>query len=64
MTFKSVLQSVLFSQPYQKSASWNNKPSKFDFPNSLNRNIHELIYKMDDNLICMQIKEINSATDF
>lgn len=64
MAFDSVLWSVLFSQPYQQSASWDNKPSKYDFSKLVNSNIAEFPYKMFDDLVCMQIKETDMATDF
>lgn len=62
--FQTCLTVSLIFQPYQQLASWKNKPSKFDLSSSVNRNIPEVIYKMDDNLIRVQIKEINLASDF
>lgn len=64
MAFDSVLWSVLFSQPYQQSAGWDNKPSKYDFSNLVKSNIAKLTYKMFDDLVCMQIQESKMATDF
>lgn len=64
MAFDSVLWSVLFSQPYQQSAGWDYKPSKYDFSNLVKSNIAKLTYKMFDDLVCMQIQESKMATDF